>query len=173
MVENQPVGEPRQHGTGGPFFLVFTASQCLFSDLRGGVDIRLVLFFRNLGEVDSWDWRGAAYAYLLWTINLLSFGNRGLKGAGFILQPWCFEHLGIIAPRMRDPQAFFFPIATRWGDNQVLRARCHPPGTTAHSLLNDLTEVTWRPFQCLIFPHFERVVLARHLSENRVLFWGI
>ncbi|XP_042487432.1 uncharacterized protein LOC122067656 [Macadamia integrifolia] len=102
---------------------------------------------------------------------MLSYGDRGLKGVGFIIQ--CFEHLGTIAPKLRDPEAFFFPIAMRWGDNQVLRARRHPPGIIARSLLKDLTKVTWRPFNDLIFLDLERLALVKHLSKHRVLFRGM
>ncbi|XP_042490335.1 uncharacterized protein LOC122070276 [Macadamia integrifolia] len=61
----------------------------------------------------------------------------------------------------------------RWGDNQVPRARRHPLWTTTHSLLNDLTEVTWRPFHDLVFLDLERLALVKNLSEHRVLFRGI
>ncbi|XP_042518516.1 protein MAINTENANCE OF MERISTEMS-like [Macadamia integrifolia] len=91
-------------------FLLFAMGQCLFSDLRVGVDICLVFFFEDLQEVDSWDWGGAIYAYLLWTLDLLSYGDRGLKGIGYILQPWCFEQLEISVPRLRDPQVTWRPF---------------------------------------------------------------
>ncbi|XP_042510740.1 uncharacterized protein LOC122086086 isoform X2 [Macadamia integrifolia] len=156
-------------------FIMYMLGNTLFSNSSNRISMSMLAYLEDLSRTSEFDWGSAGYAYLLRNLDLLALAQtQCVMGAWFVPECWCYELLGLRAPKLKDCTTLVFPRACRWSSTNTWRHSEVNSVEKIRDMINRLSqnEINWHPWANIEVGNLRRLEIAKKLVQKRVLFCG-